>query len=108
MYKINTFNMWFNGIIMGCGRLDKYALLFLIDIYNLTFYDLYMRTSLNLPPKLVLEAQTLLGYTSKTDTVIFSLQELVRKKRIEELKKMAGHVPLNIDLNKSRRRVKNL
>ena len=63
-----------------------------------------MRTTLNLPLELVKEAQDLLGYTSKTDTVIFSLQELIRKKRIDELKKMAGAIHLELDLNKSRRR----
>jgi len=63
-----------------------------------------MRTTLNIPPQLVEEAQRLLGYTSKTDTVVFSLQELIRHKRIEELKKMAGAVHLELDLPKSRRR----
>ena len=63
-----------------------------------------MRTTLNLPLELVKEAQDLLGYTSKTDTVIFSLQELIRKKRIDELKKMAGAIHLELDINKSRRR----
>jgi len=59
---------------------------------------------LDLPAGLLKEAQELLGYTSKTDTLIFSLRELVRKKRIEELKELAGRVPLEIDLRKSRRR----
>lgn len=63
-----------------------------------------MRTTLNLPDALLDQAKKILGYTSKTDTVIFSLQELVRRKQIEELKKMAGHVRLHLDLAKSRRR----
>ena len=63
-----------------------------------------MRTTLNLPLELAKEAQDLLGYTSKTDTVIFSLQELIRKKRINELKEMAGVIHLELDVNKSRRR----
>ncbi|MCI0412601.1 type II toxin-antitoxin system VapB family antitoxin [bacterium] len=45
-----------------------------------------------------------MGFKSKTDTVIFSLQELVRRKRIEELKSLMGAVHLEIDLPKSRRR----
>lgn len=65
-----------------------------------------MRTTLNIPDDLMEEAQKALRYTSKTDTVIFSLQELIRKKRIEELKKLFGHIHLNIDLDKSRRRKK--
>ena len=63
-----------------------------------------MRTTLNVPPELMREAQELLGYTSKTDTVIFSLREVLRRKRIEELKKLAGHIRLDVDISKSRRR----
>ena len=64
-----------------------------------------MRTTLNLPEELIEEARKILGYNSKTDTVIFSLEELIRKKRLEEIKKLAGHINLQIDLPKSRRRV---
>ena len=63
-----------------------------------------MRTTLDLPEPLIEEARRLLGFKSKTDTVIVSLQELVRKKRIEELKAMLGKVELDIDLPRSRRR----
>ena len=63
-----------------------------------------MRTTLDLPEPLIEEARRLLGFKSKTDTVVVSLRELVRKKRIEELKAMLGKVRLDIDLPKSRRR----
>ena len=63
-----------------------------------------MRTTLDLPEPLIEEARRLLGFKSKTDTVVVSLQELVRKKRVEELKSMLGRVKLEIDLPKSRRR----
>jgi Arc/MetJ family transcription regulator len=63
-----------------------------------------MRTTLDLPEPLIEEARRLLGFKSKTDTVVVSLQELVRKKRIDELKSMLGKVKLEIDLPKSRRR----
>lgn len=63
-----------------------------------------MRTTLDLPQQVIEEAQKILGYTSKTDTVIFSLREIIRRKRIEELKNLAGAVHLDIDLKKSRRR----
>lgn len=66
-----------------------------------------MRTTLDIPEELLQEAQKLLGFKSKTDTVIVSLQELVRKKRIEELKSLSGKIDLNIDLNSSRRRRKS-
>jgi Arc/MetJ family transcription regulator len=63
-----------------------------------------MRTTLDLPEPLIEEARRLLGFKSKTDTVVVSLQELVRTKRIEELKSMLGKVKLEIDLPRSRRR----
>jgi hypothetical protein len=63
-----------------------------------------MRTTLDLPEPLIEEARRLLGFKSKTDTVVVSLQELVRKKRIDELKSMLGKVKLEIDMPRSRRR----
>jgi Arc/MetJ family transcription regulator len=64
----------------------------------------YMRTTLEVPEDLLNEAQRLLQFKSKTDTVISSLRELIRRKRIEELKEMAGSIRLDVDLNRSRRR----
>lgn len=63
-----------------------------------------MRTTLDLPEPLIEEARRLLGFKSKTDTVVVSLQDLVRRKRIEELKAMLGTVKLDLDLGRSRRR----
>ena len=63
-----------------------------------------MRTTLDLPASLLAEAQRLLGYKSKTDTVVLSLTEFVRRYRIDELKSLAGRVDLGIDLARSRRR----
>ncbi len=63
-----------------------------------------MRTTLDLPESLVEEARRLLGFKSKTDTVVVSLQELVRRKRLEELKSLLGHVHLELDIAASRRR----
>lgn len=63
-----------------------------------------MRTTLDIPEDLLEEARSLLGYKSKTDTVIASLKELVRQNRIENLKSMMGNIELEIDLAKSRRR----
>lgn len=63
-----------------------------------------MRTTLDLPEALMGEAQKLLGFKSKTDTVILSLTELVRRRRIEELKGLLGRVELDLDLDSSRRR----
>lgn len=63
-----------------------------------------MRTTLDLPGPLIEEAQRLLGFKSKTDTVIVSLTELVRRRRVDELKSLLGAVRLDIDLDQSRRR----
>jgi Bacterial antitoxin of type II TA system, VapB len=63
-----------------------------------------MRITLDIPESLLEEARALLGVDSKTDAVVLSLQEVVRRKRIDELKAMMGHVKLKIDLPKSRRR----
>lgn len=63
-----------------------------------------MRTTLDLPDGLVEQARDLLGFKSKTDTIVLSLQELIRKRRIEDLKKLMREVELDIDIGKSRRR----
>jgi hypothetical protein len=63
-----------------------------------------MRTTLDLPLDLIEEARRLLGFKSKTDTVIVSLQELIRRRRIEELKGMLGSIKLELDIPDSRRR----
>ena len=63
-----------------------------------------MVTTLDIPEPLIEEARMLLGLESKTDTVVVSLQELIRHKRIDELKAMMGNVRLEIDVPQSRRR----
>jgi len=63
-----------------------------------------MRTTLNIPEDLIEEARRVLGFRSKTDTVILSLRELVRNRRIEELREMFGTINLEIDIPLSRRR----
>ena len=64
-----------------------------------------MRTTLDLPEDLLDEARAGLGFKSKTDTIIMALRELVRRQRLEKLKALMGHVNLDVDLPKSRRRV---
>jgi Arc/MetJ family transcription regulator len=63
-----------------------------------------MRTTLDIPEPLIEEARRVLGFKSKTDTVVLSLQELIRRRRIEELKELIGSVKLDIDIPTSRRR----
>jgi hypothetical protein len=66
-----------------------------------------MRTTLILPEGLVEEARSALGYTSKTDTVVFALREVVRRSRLEELKTLMRRVEFDVDpaaVRKSERR----
>jgi Arc/MetJ family transcription regulator len=68
-----------------------------------------MRTTLDLPEALVLEAREALGYKSKTDTIIFALRQVVRDTRLEQLKALFGRIEFDIDptelRGKERRRV---
>lgn len=63
-----------------------------------------MRTTLDIPEPLIEEARRLLGFKSKTDTVVLSLREMIRRKRLEELKDLLGKVRLDVDIHASRRR----
>jgi hypothetical protein len=63
-----------------------------------------MRTTLDIPELLLEEAKALLQFKSKTDVIVFSLRELIRRRRIEELKAMMGAIELDIDVDRSRRR----
>jgi Arc/MetJ family transcription regulator len=56
-----------------------------------------MRTTLILPEPLIDEARRVLGYTSKTDTVVYALREVVRRGRIDELKALLGRVSFEFD-----------
>jgi Bacterial antitoxin of type II TA system, VapB len=63
-----------------------------------------MRTTLDIPEPLLEEARALLQFKSKTDTVVFSLRELVRRGRLDDLKALMGSIQLEVDLDESRRR----
>jgi Arc/MetJ family transcription regulator len=63
-----------------------------------------MRTTLDIPEDLIEEARRILGFKSKTDAVVLSLTELIRRRRIDELKAMAGQIKLDLDVASSRRR----
>jgi metal-responsive CopG/Arc/MetJ family transcriptional regulator len=63
-----------------------------------------MRTTLDLPEGLVDEAREAMGFASKTETIVHALREVVRRKRLEELKGMFGTVNIDLDIPASRRR----
>lgn len=63
-----------------------------------------MRTTLDLPEKLVNEAMKLTHAETKTAVIIRALEELIRKSKISELKKYKGKIDLDIDLDEIRGR----
>lgn len=63
-----------------------------------------MRTTLDLPEDLLLEAMNLSHIKTKTDVIKFALESLVRKEKIKDLKTFFGKIDLDIDLDKSRGR----
>ena len=67
---------------------------------------IHMRTTLDLPDGLVDEARHASGFESKTETVVYALREVIRRKKIEGLKAMFGTMQINLDLDKIRGRHK--
>lgn len=63
-----------------------------------------MRTTLILPEELVDEARHTLGFTSKTDTVVYALREVVRRGRRDDLKALLGRVTFEFDPRDLRKR----
>ena len=56
-----------------------------------------MRTTLDLPEGLVEEARDAIGFKSKTDTVTFALKELVRRSKVQDLKKLVTTLQYDFD-----------
>lgn len=63
-----------------------------------------MRTTLDLPENLLNEAMRVTHTDTKTAVIVFALEELIRKSKINGLKKFKGKVDLDIDLNEIRAR----
>ncbi|MHC4471455.1 MAG: type II toxin-antitoxin system VapB family antitoxin [Planctomycetota bacterium] len=63
-----------------------------------------MRTTLNIPEDLLDEAMRLSKAATKTMAVVMGLQELIHRKKIEQLRSLRGKVSLDLDLGKSRKR----
>ena len=65
-----------------------------------------MRTTLDIPKELLLEAMKLSNQKNKTSTIILALEELIRKHKIKEIKNYAGKVEFYQDISQIRK-VKN-
>jgi len=63
-----------------------------------------MRTTLDLPERLLKEAMKLTHTTTKTGIIIKALEDLVRKSKISDIKQYKGKIDLDIDLDKIRDR----
>ncbi|MGE5275695.1 MAG: type II toxin-antitoxin system VapB family antitoxin [Acidobacteriota bacterium] len=63
-----------------------------------------MRTTLDLPPETLETARRAAGLATKRETVIAGLEELIRKGKREQLRRLAGRLRLKIDLTRSRKR----
>ncbi len=63
-----------------------------------------MRTTLILPEALIDEARKILGFSSKTDTVVYALREVVRRGRREDLVSLLGRMTFANDPTEMRRK----
>ena len=63
-----------------------------------------MRTTLDLPEKLIDEAMKAAQINTKTKVIITALEDLIRKSKISGLKDFKGKENLDIDMNATRGR----
>ncbi len=66
--------------------------------------EAYMRTTLDLPENLLVEAMKVTQTNTKTGVIIRALEELVRKSKISDLKKYKGTIDIDINLDEIRDR----
>ncbi|WP_411823795.1 type II toxin-antitoxin system VapB family antitoxin [Leptospira sp. 'Mane'] len=63
-----------------------------------------MRTTIDIPEELVLEAMKLTHLKTKTDVIKKGLITLIRKEKLKDLKKYKGSINLEIDMDDLRKR----
>jgi Arc/MetJ family transcription regulator len=63
-----------------------------------------MRTTLDLPEDLVVEAMKVSDIKTKTKVIITALEQLIKKSKISEIKKYKGQIDLDVDLDELRGR----
>ncbi len=63
-----------------------------------------MRTTLDLPDDLLENARKAANARTKREAVIAGLEELIRRSRREELRRLAGRLDLDVNLSRSRHR----
>ena len=63
-----------------------------------------MRTTIDIPEKLVNEAMQITNIHTKTDVIKEALMNLIQKEKVKKIKFYKGKIDLNIDLNIMRKR----
>jgi len=63
-----------------------------------------MRTTLDLPEDLLVEAMKSSKLRTKTSVIVSALEELIRRNNIQKIRKFHGKIDLDIDLNSLRNR----
>ena len=63
-----------------------------------------MRTTIDIPKDLIDEVMRFTHLKTKTSAIILGLKELLRKKKIENIRSLRGKADIDIDLKASRRR----
>lgn len=63
-----------------------------------------MRTTLDLPDRLMRDAMKASHQKTKTAVIIAALQDFVRRTRLQELRSFKGRVELAVDLDALRKR----
>ena len=63
-----------------------------------------MRTTIDIPESLLNEAMRVTNIRTKTDVIKEALQSLIQREKVKDIKKFAGKVELDIDLDTMRKR----
>ena len=75
----------------------------IIFIYY-AYRGIIMRTTIDIPEKLITEAMRLTRIKTKTDVIKAALSNLIQREKIKDLKKYKGKLDLNINLDILRER----
>jgi Arc/MetJ family transcription regulator len=63
-----------------------------------------MRTTLDIPDDLIIEALKITQSRTKTELIKLALENIIQKNKIQNLKRFRGKIDLEIDLNTLRKR----
>jgi hypothetical protein len=63
-----------------------------------------MRTTLDLPETLISEAKKITHLKTKTDVIVYALENLIQNAKIDKIKVYKGKIKMDLDLNISRQR----